>query len=297
MPVICETPDDLFREVQFESEKEFERAVVELSDAIFGSLSIYVDVKKRVKGNNIISIPDGYLIDMTDQENPQLFVIENELSSHDPLRHIGVQMLRFVTSFEDAHVDVRNFLMDEISKVPQHLSRLEEGCKNSSKRNIDNYLDSAVFGPFRGLVIIDKAQPELHNVLHRINANISVLELKAYKSESGKTLYEFDTLYDEFEDDLSTVTQEEGATRSTKATRRQRRARADTIIVPAKKDGFEQVFLGENQWYAIRIGAAMKDRIKYIAAYQIRPISGVTHIAPVKEILPYQDSGKYIVIF
>ena len=40
MPVICETLEDLFREVQFESEKEFERAVVALSDAIFGPLSI-----------------------------------------------------------------------------------------------------------------------------------------------------------------------------------------------------------------------------------------------------------------
>ena len=37
--------------------------------------------------------------------------------------------------------------------------------------------------------------------------------------------------------------------------------------------------------------------VKYIAAYQTHPISAVTHIAPVKEILPYQDIGKYIVIF
>ena len=41
----------------------------------------------------------------------------------------------------------------------------------------------------------------------------------------------------------------------------------------------------------------MKDKIKYIAAYQIAPISAVTHVAEVQEIKPYEDSGKYILFF
>ena len=40
----------------------------------------------------------------------------------------------------------------------------------------------------------------------------------------------------------------------------------DTVIVPAQKEGFERVFLGEHSWYAIRIGGGMLPRIKYIAA-------------------------------
>ena len=35
----------------------------------------------------------------------------------------------------------------------------------------------------------------------------------------------------------------------------------DTIIVPAQKDGFEKVFLGENAWYAIRISGGMLPKI------------------------------------
>ena len=71
----------------------------------------------------------------------------------------------------------------------------------------------------------------------------------------------------------------------------------DTIIVPAKKDGFERVFLGENSWHAIRIAGAMLDKIKYCAAYQASPISAVTHVAPVKQIEPFGDSGKYRLVF
>ena len=41
----------------------------------------------------------------------------------------------------------------------------------------------------------------------------------------------------------------------------------------------------------------MKDRLKYIAAYQVAPVSAVTHVAEIQEIRPYQDTGKYQVIF
>jgi hypothetical protein len=71
----------------------------------------------------------------------------------------------------------------------------------------------------------------------------------------------------------------------------------DTIVVPAQKDGFEQVFIGENAWWAIRISGGMIPKIKYIAAYQSQPVSAITHVAPVSRIEPYGDSGKYKLIF
>jgi len=71
----------------------------------------------------------------------------------------------------------------------------------------------------------------------------------------------------------------------------------DTVIVPAREDGFEQVFLGENCWYAIRIAGGMREKIKYIAAYRSQPESKVTHYAPVASIEPYGEEGKYKLIF
>lgn len=67
----------------------------------------------------------------------------------------------------------------------------------------------------------------------------------------------------------------------------------NTIIVPAQEDGFKAVFIGENCWYAIRIGGGKIKDIKYIAAYQTAPISAVTHYAEVESIEPYGDGGKY----
>lgn len=71
----------------------------------------------------------------------------------------------------------------------------------------------------------------------------------------------------------------------------------DTIIVPAQKEGFEETFLGEKSWYAIRISSRMLERIKYIAAYQTAPVSAITHYAEVDSIEPYGDSGKYKLVF
>ncbi|MCT4644217.1 MAG: GIY-YIG nuclease family protein [Carboxylicivirga sp.] len=67
----------------------------------------------------------------------------------------------------------------------------------------------------------------------------------------------------------------------------------DTVIVPAQEDGFNEVFLGQDKWYAIRIGGGKLNEIKYIAAYQTAPVSAITHYAEVDSIEAYGDGGKY----
>lgn len=71
----------------------------------------------------------------------------------------------------------------------------------------------------------------------------------------------------------------------------------DTIIVPAKREGFEKVFLGEDCWHAIRIAGGMLPKIRYIAVYQSHPVSAVTHVAPVDRIESYGEEGKYRLVF
>lgn len=83
-----------------------------------------------------------------------------------------------------------------------------------------------------------------------------------------------------------------------KVARKHRKAQADTIIVPARKEGFDRVFIRDNCWWSIRIKESKIPDLKYIAAYQVSPISAITHVAKVKEIIESeQDPGKYKVIF
>lgn len=62
MPVLRNPQGTIFHPTIYEDESSFEKDVVNLADQIFGIGSIYLDIKKRV-GNDIVTIPDGYLID------------------------------------------------------------------------------------------------------------------------------------------------------------------------------------------------------------------------------------------
>jgi hypothetical protein len=71
----------------------------------------------------------------------------------------------------------------------------------------------------------------------------------------------------------------------------------DTIVIPALEEGFNEVFLGENRWYAIRIHSSMIPKIRYIAGYQTAPVSAITRVAEVASIEPWKDTQKYCVNF
>ncbi|MDQ3023077.1 MAG: GIY-YIG nuclease family protein [bacterium] len=71
----------------------------------------------------------------------------------------------------------------------------------------------------------------------------------------------------------------------------------DTIVVPAKPEGFHAVFLGEAKWRAIRIAGGNLHKIEWIAAYQVAPISAITHIAPIEKIELFGEGGKYQLVF
>lgn len=71
----------------------------------------------------------------------------------------------------------------------------------------------------------------------------------------------------------------------------------DTVIVPAQEEGFRDAFINQNAWWAIRIAGGMLEKIKYIAAYRVSPVSAITHYATVQSIEPYGEEGKYKLIF
>lgn len=76
------------------------------------------------------------------------------------------------------------------------------------------------------------------------------------------------------------------------------KAQSDVVVVvPAQEEGFKEVFLGEKRWRAIRISGGKLQQIRYIAAYQTKPVSAVTHYAPVASIEPCGEEGKYQLIF
>jgi hypothetical protein len=101
---------------EYSEESEFERHVIEHAHEVFGSRSVYVDIKKRISEDNILTIPDGYLIDFSFASEPRLYIIENELVTHDPYKHIGQQLLKFAISYKASGRTIKAFLLENILK-------------------------------------------------------------------------------------------------------------------------------------------------------------------------------------
>lgn len=266
-------------------ESELEEAVNEVKDALFGSKRIYLDDKKKIgKKGATNNLPDGYLIDLTNNKDPKLFVVENDLASHQHLKHIAVQILEFSLSFESSKVRVKNIVKEMLQKRREEWAKCEEFALNNGYGNVDFLLESIIQqqNSFNALLIIDEVGDELETVLiKRFKFPVEVVTLKRFSNGTGNVLYEFDPFLNEVAEDTEKVDI----------------SAIDTIVVPARKDGFEEVFLGENCWYSIRLNASMIPKIKYVAAYQVAPVSAITHIGEVKLIEQYENTNKYILYF
>ena len=281
------TGNDIYYLKEYQLEKDFEQDVVANYRHIFGSNTVYIDIKKKI-GDNIVTIPDGYLIDFTFTNNPRLYIIENELGIHDAYKHIGSQLLKFAISYKPSGRKIKQFIIDYLAKYPEHLALIESKISEMGYRNIDALLESLIFEkPVAAIVIIDNSSAELENVLSQLTMNTDIIEFKTFENKEGKILYKFIP----FNNEIQEIAEKRNSTQSVSV------EDIDTIVVPAQEEGFQSAFIESNAWWQIRISVSMLDKIKYIAAYRTAPVSAITHIAEVDRIERYKDTNKYILYF
>ncbi len=281
--------EKVYNQHLWDLEEEFEKEVITHSRELFGDESIYIDIKKRIGRGDILSIPDGYLIDFSFKSDPRLYIIENELSSHDPFAHIGQQLLKFSISYKASGRKIKEFLLNDIIKDTAKKSFIDDKLKSLNIRNIDAFLELIIFDkPVGAIIIIDQRTDDLINVLNQLTMNTEVVEFQTFITDEE----EFDChvhKYIPFQADIREFKKSKVAGGVIE--------NVDTIVVPANKEGFEETFLGENCWYAIRISKSMIGKIKYIAGYQTAPTSAITHYAKVVKIERYKDTDKFIIYF
>jgi hypothetical protein len=295
MPIIW-SPVGIHRRVDYENEADLEAAIIQVQNQLFGPDRFYLDIKKRigVKGT-MQNIPDGYLLDFSSAK-PRLYVVENELQVHDPLRHIAVQILQFSISFESEPLGVKKVLLQALQNQPDVKRACESYSTKHGFRNVDHLLEHLVSeSPFSALVVIDEVPETLEAVLAgKFRFGVEVLELARYENAAGERIYHFEPF---LEDVLGDPTGSRGSAEQPSMHATISPDEIDTVVVPAREDGFQEVFLGENCWYAVRIHGTVRPQIKYIAAYQVAPVSAITHFAPVKTIEPWKDTGKVVLYF
>lgn len=265
---------------QFSTEQELEDAVQKHSKDIFSDDCIYICIKKRVtnKNNNFINIPDAYVIDF--RGRPKLWVVENELSTHDSFRHVGVQMLQFASQFTEGSFEIKSMLLEAINND----KALQETAKRLTDKinfqNISEILDYAIYkNEFGFVIIIDEINQDLYSVTRELARQPELLQIQKYKSKDGALLYAYEELLGEVVEAKSTWIKDIDD--------------IDTMVAPAKEEGFKRVFLGQKEWYAVRIASSVIPRLKYLAMYEVAPIKAIRWVGKIESIQPFEDTGKY----
>ncbi len=286
------TQSGTFYDDPFDLESELEEAIGVVSAALFGKNRIYLDVKKKIgaKGKTQ-NIPDGHLLDLSSKKEPKLYVVENELATHEHLKHIAVQILQLSLSFESSQHRVKETIKQALAATSEAFAACKAYTAGNGFENLDVLLERMIYGEdrFNALVIIDELSEELEKVLNsRFKFPVKILTVERYRDDLASRVYRFEPFLSDVTPQL--IDGEPGLTPIDPSD-------IDTIVVPAREDGFQETFLSEKRWYAIRIHPSMLSKIKFIAAYRVKPESAISHVAPVANIEKWKDTNKYVVNF
>jgi vacuolar-type H+-ATPase subunit I/STV1 len=269
----------------FDSEAEFEKAVIANKTALFGPDVVYVDVKRLIgkNGSYYKGIPDGYLIDFYDRANPELYIVENELATHNAYSNITEQIARFTASIATSTQQIRAKILETIHGDPDTRKEIEQRLEDSPFKNIEALmLNLTEKTQIKVVIVIDESTTDLDLALNIFKDRPDVVTMQRYVN-GGEILYLYEPMREELEDV------------EVKKTARGERPEFDTIVCGAFPEGFKHAYQQQSAWWAIRLSQDAREKIKHLAIYEIAPKSHIEHVADIERIEPYKDSGKFIV--
>ena len=155
-----------FEQVIYSKEDEFEQLVAKNAETIFGDKAIYIDAKKKVNTSSLGgTIPDGFLIDLSDINDPQFYLVEVELQSHDFFKHIFPQITKFFAFYRDSKQ--RNKLIETIFTLFQEDAVLKSKIGDLiGSKEVYKFLKDTIDSSQNILIIIDGPKPEFEEIIN-----------------------------------------------------------------------------------------------------------------------------------
>jgi len=183
------------------SEDEFENDIVTFSKALFGKKSVYIDYKRKISGNALgMTVPDGFLIDFSDENSPEFYIVEVELAKHDFYKHIFPQITKFFSFFSNSQS--RGDLVDKIYSIIDNDNNIKSNLKSFCKDNeIYKLLKDCIDSNQNILLVIDETKPELPEIFNTYKewGNMVKLEIIKKFTNGSNTVFSMDPEFDELD--------------------------------------------------------------------------------------------------
>lgn len=188
-----------FTEKEFSKERDFELLTFEHASTLFGQGCILIDAKKKIDSHSLgASIPDAFLFDLKDPNNPEFYLIEVELAKHSFYSHIFPQITKFFAFFKNS--ESQRELIDKLYTIIISDETLKEDFqKRIGSREIFKYVKDTVENSQNILLILDNEKKELPEIINTYTDTwgkmVKLTLLRAYLNGTDTIL----TLTPEFE--------------------------------------------------------------------------------------------------
>src|SRR6185437_4085855 len=151
--------------LSFEKESDFEKDVVANAKIFFGPATIYIDAKRKIETKSLgNSIPDGFLFDLSDKNNPEFYLVVVELAKHDFFNHIFPQITKFFGFYKNPKS--QNDLVDKIFKIiTGDINLKKEFKKYLGEIEIYKFIKDTIESSQNILIIIDGEKKEMPEII------------------------------------------------------------------------------------------------------------------------------------
>ena len=191
MPSVIIHGNSKFTEFTYTAEPDFEEVMRKNSKLLFGSSTIYIDLKTRIDTISLgSSVPDGLLFDLKSIDSPEFYLVEVELAKHDFYRHIFPQITRFFAFYRNSKA--QNELVEKVFALIQSDKELDKEFKQFIKeREIFKFIKDTIENSQNILLVIDEMKPELPEMIDTYtewSKMVKLLVLKEYRCGEDKVL-------------------------------------------------------------------------------------------------------------
>jgi predicted transport protein len=190
-----------YSEHKYKLENELEKDLVGNSKLFFGDDTIYIDAKKKIEAKALGgTIPDGFLFDLSDKENPEFYIVEVELSNHHFYNHIFPQITKFFAFYKNNKSQAE--LIEKIYSIISNEIDIKDEFKKylGGEKEIYKFLKDVIESSQNILLILDGDKKEIPEIIETYSDTwgkmVKLLLLKKF-TNNRDFIY---TLHPNFED-------------------------------------------------------------------------------------------------
>lgn len=155
-----------FSEKEYTKEKDFENLLFANSKSLFGQNSILIEAKKKID-NQVLggTIPDAFLFDLKDSENPEFYLVEVELAKHSFYNHIFPQITKFFAFFKNP--ESQSDLIEKLyTIIISDKTIKQEFIERIGDREIFKFVKDTIENSQSILLILDNDKKELPEIIN-----------------------------------------------------------------------------------------------------------------------------------